>query len=186
MCYYYIRCNFTFYDNFTALTIMRGGLQVYNIGDRVVYPMYGAGIIEGIEDRDIDGKVITYYVLKIPVNNLKIMVSTEKAEKSGLRGIVPPDDVMHIVEDADIIEMSDNWNQRYQDNMARLKTGDLFKVMQVFKTLFVREKNKSLSNIEKKLMGTARQIILSEIILSKDVDKHGAEELLMQGIAISI
>ena len=93
---------------------------------------------------------------------------------------------MHIVEDADIIEMSDNWNQRYQDNMARLKTGDLFKVMQVFKTLFVREKNKSLSNIEKKLMGTARQIILSEIILSKDVDKHGAEELLMQGIAISI
>lgn len=159
---------------------------MFSVGDRVVYPMYGAGVIEGIEDRDIDGKVITYYVLKIPVNNLKIMVSVEKAEKCGLRSVVPPDDVMHIVEEADIIEMSDNWNLRYKENMEKLKTGDLLKVMQVFKTLFVREKNKSLSNIEKKLMGTARQIILSEIILSKDVDKHGAEELLMQGIAISV
>ncbi len=165
---------------------MRGGLSVFSVGDRVVYPMYGAGVIEGIEDRDIDGKVITYYVLKIPVNNLKIMVSVEKAEKCGLRSVVPPDDVMHIVEEADIIEMSDNWNLRYKENMEKLKTGDLLKVMQVFKTLFVREKNKSLSNIEKKLMGTARQIILSEIILSKEVDKHGAEELLMQGIAISV
>ena len=159
---------------------------MYSIGDRVVYPMYGAGVIENIEDRDIDGKIITYYVLKIPVSNLKIMVSVEKAEKCGLRNIVSAEDVMHIVEDADIIEMSDNWNQRYQDNMAKLKTGDLFKVMQVFKTLFVRERNKSLSNIEKKLMGTARQIILSEIILSKDVDKTGAEQLLMEGIALSI
>ncbi len=159
---------------------------MYSIGDRVVYPMYGAGVIENIEDRDIDGKTITYYVLKIPVSNLKIMVSVEKAEKCGLRNIVSAEDVMHIVEDADIIEMSDNWNQRYQDNMAKLKTGDLFKVMQVFKTLFVRERNKSLSNIEKKLMGTARQIILSEIILSKDVDKTGAEQLLMEGIALSI
>ncbi len=165
---------------------MRGGLSVFSVGDRVVYPMYGAGVIEGIEDRDIDGKVITYYVIKIPVNNLKIMVSVEKAEKCGLRSVVPPDDVMHIVEEADIIEMSDNWNLRYKENMEKLKTGDLLKVMQVFKTLFVREKNKSLSNIEKKLMGTARQIILSEIILSKEVDKHGAEELLMQGIAISV
>lgn len=159
---------------------------MYSIGDRVVYPMYGAGVIENIEDRDIDGKTITYYVLKIPVNNLKIMVSIEKAEKCGLRTIVSADDVMHIVEDADIIEMSDNWNQRYQDNMEKLKTGDLFKVMQVFKTLFVRERSKSLSNIEKKLMGTARQIILSEIILSRDVDKTGAEQLLMEGIALSI
>lgn len=159
---------------------------MFNVGDRVVYPMYGAGVIEGIEDRDIDGKLITYYVLKIPVNNLKIMVSVEKAEKCGLRNVVSPDDVMHIVEEADIIEMSDNWNLRYKENMEKLKTGDLLKVMQVFKTLFVREKNKSLSNIEKKLMGTARQIILSEIILSKDVDKHGAEELLMQGIAVSV
>lgn len=165
---------------------MRGGNKVFNVGDRVVYPMYGAGVIEGVEDRDIDGKVITYYVLKIPVNNLKIMVSTEKAEKCGLRSIVSPEAVMHIVEEADVIEMSDNWNQRYKDNMDRLKTGDLLKVMQVFKTLFVREKKKSLSNIEKKLMGTARQIILSEIILSRDVDKHGAEELLMHGIAVSI
>ena len=82
--------------------------------------------------------------------------------------------------------MSNNWNLRYKENMAKLKTGDLFKITQVFKTLFLRERVKSLSSIEKKLLGTAKQIILSEIILSQDTYKSHAEELLMHGIAIPI
>ena len=148
---------------------------MFSIGDRVVYPMYGAGVIEGIEDRVIDGKNLTYYVLNISVGNLKIMVSKDKAEKGGL-----------IVNEAKTIKMSDNWNIRYKDNMEKLKTGDLFKIMEVFKTLILRERSKSLSSVEKKLMGTAKQIILSEIILSQNVDKPDAEELLMNGIAVSL
>ncbi len=159
---------------------------MFNVGDRVVYPMYGAGVIESIEDRVIDGKNLTYYVLNISVGNLKIMVSRDKAEKGGLRAICAADEVRSIVNEAKPIEMSDNWNIRYKDNMEKLKTGDLFKITEVFKTLILRERNKSLSSVEKKLMGTAKQIILSEIILSQNVDKPGAEEFLMNGVAVSL
>ena len=151
---------------------------MFNVGDMVVYPMYGAGVIEGIEERVIDGKSITYYILNISVGNLKIMVSKDKAEKGGLRYICAADEVRSIVSDAKPIEMSDNWNLRYKENLEKLKTGDLFKITEVFKTLILRERNKSLSSVEKKLMGTAKQIILSEIILSQNVDKPYAEELV--------
>lgn len=159
---------------------------MFNVGDRVVYPMYGAGVIEGLEDREIDGRNVSYYVLRIPVGNLKIMVSVEKAEKSGIRNIASAEEVRAIVNEAKPISMSDNWSIRYKENMAKLKTGDLFTIMEVFKTLILRERRKSLSSIEKKLLVTAKQIILSEIILSQGVDKIDAEELLMNGIAIPV
>lgn len=159
---------------------------MFNVGDRVVYPMYGAGVIESIEERVIDGKSLTYYVLNISVGNLKIMVSKDRAEKGGLREICPADEVRSIVSKTRPIEMSDNWNLRYKENLEKLKTGDLFKITEVFKTLIMRERNKSLSSVEKKLMGTAKQIILSEIILSQNVDKPDAEKLLMNGIAVTL
>lgn len=159
---------------------------MFNVGDRVVYPMYGAGIIEGIENKVIDGAAKSYYILRIPIGNLKIMISVDKAEKSGLRNIVSAEEVRNIVNEAEPISMSDNWSVRNKENMALLKTGDLFTIMQVFKTLIIKERKKSLSSIEKKLLGTAKQIILSEIILSQNVDKLDAEELLMNGIAIPI
>lgn len=157
---------------------------MFNIGDRVVYPMYGAGVIEEIESRSIDGRNVDFYILRIPVGNLKIMVSVEKAEKSGLRDISTAEEVSNIVNTAEPITMSNNWNQRYKDNMAKLKTGDLRLIMQVFKTLILRERIKSLSSIEKKLLVTAKQIILSEIILSHNVDKIDAEQLLMDGVTV--
>lgn len=168
------------------LNLSKGGLSVFSIGERVVYPMYGAGVIEDIEDKVIDGETMTYYVLRIPVGDLKIMVSTAKAEKNGIRGVRSADEVKSIVKEAGTIKMSDNWSLRYKENMATLKTGDLFKIMEVFKTLILRERVKSLSSVEKKLLGTAKQIILSEIILSQNVDKPEAEHLLMEGVAISI
>ena len=168
-----------YYFSVQYLHKVKGGLSVFSIGDRVVYPMYGAGIIEGIEEKLIDGVNIIYYVLGISVGDLKIMVSMNKAEKGGLRYVSPADEVKNIVYEAKPIEMPDNWNQRYQNNLETLKTGDLFKTTEIFKTLTLRERVKSLSSIEKKLMGTAKQMILSEIILSHEVDKPLAEELLM-------
>lgn len=165
---------------------MKGGIAVFNVGDRVVYPMYGAGVIEGLESQFVDGRNVNFYVIRIPIGNLKIMVSVEKAEKSGLRSIFSAEKVRSIVNTAEPITMSNNWNQRYKDNMAMLKTGDLFSIMQVFKTLILRERRKSLSSIEKKLLVTAKQIILSEIILSQNVNKIDAEQLLMNGVAVTV
>lgn len=162
--------------------ITKEGLYVFNVGDKIVYPMYGAGVIEGMEEKIIDGENKTYYVLKIPVGNLKITISTKKADTMGLREVSSSSEVLGIIKDVEPIEMSENWNQRYKDNVERIKTGNLEKVVQVFKTLIFRERKKSLSSIEKKLLGTAKQIILSEIILSQNIEKEQAEAILEQAV----
>lgn len=155
---------------------------MFSVGDKVVYPMYGAGVIEELEEKNIDGVSNTYYVMKIPVGNLKITVSAKKADTLGLREVSASDEVMGIIKQVTPIEMAENWNQRYKDNMARIKTGSLEKVVQVFKTLIFRERQKSLSSAEKKLLGTAKQIILSEIILSQNIEKEQAEAILEQAV----
>ena len=153
---------------------------MFNVGDKIVYPMYGAGVIEEMEEKIIDGENKMYYVLRIPVGN--ITISAKKADSLGLREISTSSEVLGIINDVKPIEMSENWNQRYKDNMERIKTGSLEKVVQVFKTLIFRERKKSLSSVEKKLLGTAKQIILSEIILSQNIEREQAEAILEQTV----
>ena len=151
---------------------------MFAIGDRVLYPMYGAGVIESIEDKLVNGILTAYYVLKISVGNLKISISVNRAEEKGIRNIAAPGEVLDIIAKTDVIDMPDNWNVRYKQNMEKLKTGDLKTEVEVYKTLVMRERNKMLSSIEKKMLGNAKQIIVSEIILSHDVDKPTAERML--------
>ncbi len=158
---------------------------MFKVGDKVVYPLYGAGTVEAVEDKLIDGVKANYYVLNVPVGNLKITVSVRKSEALGLRSIHTKAEVADIIKNAVPIPMSANWTQRNKDNMEILKSGDLFKIVGVFKTLILRERVRSLSSIEKKLLGTAKQIILTEIILSQDVDKHGAEVMLNESMLVS-
>ena len=94
---------------------------MFNVGDRVVYPMYGAGVIEGIETRDVDGQELSYYVLHIPIGDLKILISKSKADVLGLRALNSAEEVIDIVNNAEPIDMSNNWNLRYKENMAKLK-----------------------------------------------------------------
>lgn len=159
---------------------------MFDIGDKVVYPMYGAGVIENLEEKNIDGNIILYYVLKIPVGNLKIMISANKAETLGIRKVSESGKVLDIIKDVSPIVMPDNWNQRYKENLERIKTGELKKVVEVFKTLIFRERIKSLSSAEKKMLGTAKQIILSELILSQDIKKEKAEEILEESLVASV
>jgi len=151
---------------------------MYQKGDKIVYPLYGAGVIEGIEDKEIDGELQTYYVLNIPVGNLKIMISAAKAESQRVRLIHSGEEIKAALTNAAEISMPDNWNQRYKENMERIKSGELSQVAIVFYNLLLRERERGLSTAEKKMMTTAKQIILSELILSLDVDKDGAEEIL--------
>lgn len=158
---------------------------MFKVGDKVVYPLYGAGIVEAVEGKLVDGVKANYYILNVPVGNLRITVSAKKSEALGLRSIHTKAEVADIIKTAEPIPMSNNWTQRNKDNMEILKSGDLLKIVGVFKTLFLRERIKSLSSVEKKLLGTAKQIILTEIILSQNVDKHGAEEMLNESMLAS-
>jgi len=149
-------------------------------GDKVVYPMYGAGIIVDLEDKMVDGQTNTYYVLNIPINNLKIMVSVNNVENAGIRPILPSCELSEIIETAKEGACFDNsnWNQRYRENLLKIKSGCLSETAGVFKALRRREKAKGLSSAEKKMLTTAKQIILSEIILSFNVEKEDAENIL--------
>ena len=153
---------------------------MYQIGEKIVHPLYGAGVIESLEEKEIDGTMQTYYVLQIPVGNLKVMISAAKAITHGIRGIHHKDEIEAIISsiiDTEI-DMPDNWNQRYKENIERIKSGQLSEVSLVYRSLLLRERERGLSTAEKKLMTTAKQIILSELILSKDIDRLEAETLL--------
>ena len=153
---------------------------MYTIGEKIVHPLYGAGVIESLDEKDVDGVLQTHYVLQIPVGNLKIMISAAKAQAQGIRGVHGADKIEGIIKSIleDPIDMPDNWNQRYKENMERIKSGSLAEVSLVYRNLLLRERERGLSTAEKKLMTTSKQIILSELILAKDIERVDAETLL--------
>ncbi len=157
---------------------------MFNKGDKIVYPMYGAGVVEALEDNMIDGKIASYYVMRLPLGNLTIKVSVSKACDLGIREIHSPEVVLDIISKVgqSAADMSENWNQRYKENLVKLKTGDLLEVGLVYKNLMQREKEKGLSSAEKKVLTTAKQIVVSELILSQEIDKIIAEEILEKSI----
>jgi len=153
---------------------------MFSVGDKVVYPMHGAGVIEELESLEIDGCSQLYYVMMIPTGNLRIRVAAHKAVDIGIRQVYSKDEVLTRVSSVVSIPMSmpENWNQRYKENLERIKTGNLDEVTLVFRNLLHRERIKGLSSVEKKMLQTTKQIILSEIVLSQSIEKDHAEQLL--------
>ena len=154
---------------------------MFCVGDKVVYPMYGAGVIEELEEKLIDGANQLYYVMNIPVGNLKIMVSASKAANLGIREIYESGEVIDILKNVVNIpiNMPENWNERYKSNLSKIKTGKLSEVVEVYRNLFLREKARGLSSAEKKLLSNAKHIVVGEISLSKNIDKEAAENILI-------
>jgi len=161
---------------------------MFGKGDKIVYPMYGAGIVEDLEEKQIDGVTELYYVLNIPVSNLKIMVSASKATTLGIRPVHTKEEVIRAITGADHPDETEvkNWNQRYKDNLEKIKSGKLSEVTVVFKNLLNREKLRSLSSAEKKMLTTAKQIIISEIAISQNIEKNEAEEILFGAVSSDV
>ena len=153
---------------------------MYCIGDKIVYPLYGAGTILDLEDKHIDGAHYTYYVLEIPIGNLTIHLSTAKAADLNVRPIVQQPHIAGVLTKVaqTYVSMPDNWNLRYKENIGRIKSGLLEEVATVYQGLLVRERDRGLSTAEKKMMISTKQIILSELILSLDIQREEAETTL--------
>ena len=153
---------------------------MYSIGDKIVYPMHGAGIIEAIEEKEILGTKAAYYILRVPIGNIKIMVPVSSAKNVGVRDIMSGEHVDKLIDYVRICEipMNDNWNKRYRENMDKIKKGEVFEIAAIYKYLVNRDKEKGLSSGEKKMLINAKQIIVSEIILSKEIEKDEAENWL--------
>ena len=149
---------------------------MFSIGDKVVYPMHGAGTIVAIEDREILGKKHEYYVLLLPINKLKVMIPVKKADEVGVRKIMEVsemEEVLEILSSEEKFKMPTNWNSRYRFNLDKIKSGNLIEIAGVIKSLEKLDSKKSLSTGERKILNEARIIIISEmaLVFDKDVDE---------------
>ena len=152
---------------------------MFNVGDNIVYPMHGAGIIDAIEEKDILGEKQSYYILKMP-GEVKVMVPTNKAEEIGVRNIIDKSSVEKVFEvlEEEKADLSQNWNKRYRDNMDKMKTGDIYEVADVVRNLSFKQKEKGLSTGEKKMLENAKQILVSELVLAEHASYEEVEGLI--------
>lgn len=152
---------------------------MFKVGDKIVYPMHGAGVIETIEERAILDEKQSYYIIKMP-GEVKVMVPTAKAEEIGVRNIIDKETAGKVIKvlEQDSTEMSMKWNKRYRDNVEKMKSGDIFEVADVVRNLSFKQKEKGLSTTEKKMLLNAKQILVSELVLSNDSDQNAVEELV--------
>ena len=148
---------------------------MFAIGDKVVYPMHGAGVIEAIEEKKILGEFRTYYILRVPFGDMTIMIPCDCTENVGVREVISKSEIIHVEEilQEDSTEMSENWNRRYRDNMEKLRSGEIPQICEVVRNLMRADRHRKLSTGEKKMLGNAKQILVSELILAseKDIDE---------------
>ena len=152
---------------------------MFNVGDKIVYPMHGAGTIDSREEKDILGEKQSYYILRMP-GEVKVMIPTAKAEAVGVRNVIDKqsaEKVIGILEQDETL-MDKNWNKRYRDNMEKMKSGDIYQVADVVRNLSFKQKEKGLSTGEKKMLNNAKQILVSELVLAEHATEDEVEKLV--------
>lgn len=148
-------------------------------GDMAVYPAHGVGLIEDIKTQSVAGVNQSFYVMKILDNGMTIMIPTANSANVGLRAIISRDEVGKII---DILKMRDikitsqTWNRRYREYMDKIKTGSAFEVAVVLRDLFLLKEDKDLSYGERKMLDTAKNLLVKEISLAKQVDEEKVEQ----------
>lgn len=161
---------------------------MYSIGDKVVHPMHGAGVIEGIKEIEVAGVKRKYYMLRFAVGNMTTNIPVDSCDSIGIRDVVDKDEAKKILECFRDMPVTDdtNWNKRQRENMEKIKSGDIYKVLGVLKDLMYRERKSGLSTSERKTLGSARQIVLSELMLSNIADRSDIENILHDTIEILV
>src|SRR5690625_3750067 len=142
--------------------------------------MHGAGIIEAIETKEVLDRMEQYYIMRMPIGDLRVMIPMSSGGDLGLREVIDAEGVQKVFEvlKADTTSMSQNWNRRYRANMEKIKTGDIFEVAEVVRNLAARDREKGLSTGERKMLENARQILISELVLAQDATEEQVEEQL--------
>lgn len=157
----------------------------FHIGDKVVYPNHGVGIIEQISSRTTGSTVERYYLLKIKASSAKVMVPFQNAATVGLRRVVRNGEVQKIVDYLTEGEASSNgdWKDRFKENSERMRTGSLLEVAAVLKSLLFLTTSKPLSFREKKMLERARYLLVSELAMAKNCEENHVEDVLTKALA---
>jgi CarD family transcriptional regulator len=138
---------------------------VFRKGDTVVHPEHGAAVIEDLRERDFLGERKKYFVLRLAYGDLTLMVPVDSTQDVGLRQVVAKKEVTKVLDvlRQDESKMASNWSRRFKNNIEKLRSGDIYQVAEVVRNLSIRERQKGLSAGEKRMLGKARQILLSEL-----------------------
>jgi CarD family transcriptional regulator len=157
------------------------GVFVFRKGDRVVYPHHGAAVIEDLQEREILGERRTYFVLRLAHQDLTLMVPIDNTQEVGLREVCSKREVRKVFEilrEDEVNNVPTNWNRRFKTNVEKLRSGDIFQVAEVVRSLSLREKEKGLSAGEKRMLAKARQILISELTFAVDASEEKTEAML--------
>ena len=152
---------------------------MFNVGDMAVYPAHGVGVIEKIETQEISGCQQDFYVMRILDNDMLIMIPINNVGNVGLRDIIGQTEVTKlysILKERDVILDSQTWNRRYRDYMDKIKSGSVFEVAEVYRDLLILKLEKELSFGERKMLDTARNLLVKEISLAKEIEEEQVEK----------
>ncbi|PEB47849.1 transcription factor YdeB [Bacillus pseudomycoides] len=147
---------------------------MFQIGDNIVYPMHGAGIIEAIEEKEFSGKKQQYYVIKMSIRNMQVMIPTGKILSSSIRPVTDILALKHIIH---IFQHGESdrllpWKQRYKVNTDKIKTGEIQEGAEVVRDLMRMKKEKALNTTEKKMLDNAHEFLISELGLIKGITEN--------------
>ena len=151
---------------------------MFSEGDMAVYPAHGVGLIEAIETQTIGGIDQSFYVMRILDNDMTIMIPTANCANVGLRAIISVDEVTKVIDilkERDVKITSQTWNRRYREYMEKIKTGSVFEVAVVVRDLFLLKEDKDLSYGERKMLDTAKSLLVKELSLAKQTDEDNIE-----------
>jgi CarD family transcriptional regulator len=156
---------------------------MFKEGDLAVYPAHGVGVIERIETQEISGARQAFYVMRILENDMIIMIPTQNVDNVGLREIIGQSEIpklYSILKKRDVTIDNQTWNRRYREYMEKIKTGSVYEVAEVYRDLLMLKVEKELSFGERKMLDTARNLLVKEISLAKRVEEEQIEKDLDQ------
>jgi CarD family transcriptional regulator len=157
--------------------------KMFKVGDLAVYPAHGVGVIEAIENKEVMGKKQSFYVMKIMGNGMKIMIPMMSVKAVGLREIILEKEipkVYEILRNKDVTIDKQTWNKRYREYLERIKTGSVFEIASVLRDLFILKSDKNLSFGERKMMDTAKNLLVKEISVATNAQESEVENNLQK------
>jgi len=162
---------------------------MFQIGALAVYPAHGVGVIESIQDREVAGFLQRFYIMRLLDTDMIIMIPTQNARNIGLRTVVDSQAVLEVYAILKLRPTRLNhqtWNRRYRDYMEKIKTGSLFRVAEVLRDLTLLKLEKELSFGERKMLDTAKNLLVKELSLVNNKEEVEIEAELQEFLALPV
>jgi CarD family transcriptional regulator len=158
---------------------------MFEVGQRILYPHHGVVTLESVEEREVSGCKSTYYVLRMESESLTLRVPTDAAEQVGLRPLIPRSEVSRVLQalsDRNTLqpENTANWSRRFKEHVDKIRSGDVYQLVEVVKGLTLRERERGLSLGEKRTLHKARQILVEELAFASETPRDEMERMVDQ------